>query len=315
MLNSKLRNCSIDLAGELCNHPNYLQIRARINHLTSKYVSLGMLYSNLHDLPTQFTEPHQRHWEKIDWKKVNINQIIGVEPAFFINLIAGAAEVEAPIRDYARESRDYLQVQYPAMASFMAGNLASDGQIIELGIWGKEERQHLPVFKKIYQQLTGEKLQPKANTVNGYQPTGNLQRDMYYHTLSRITTQWSATSIYLWLMAHPTGELQQAIAQPLQDEVNHLAKFWGFGAWAFGDAYFSRLYGAGKHLIALAKHNKQERSQSDDVLKYSSALHAVELAFTFARVRVQLGKWNKTLNSSYLNHLFDDTAKCQVSQH
>ncbi len=314
MVQLKQKKRATDLAGKVYKNPNYLQTRARINRLTNKYVSLGILYSNLHDLPTQFTEPHQRNWEQIDWEKVNINQIVGVNPNLFINLIASAAEVEAPIRDYAKESRDYLQANYPEMAGFMGGNVTPDGKIIELGTWEKEERQHLPVFSKIYQQLTGEKLQPKANTVNGYQSSGNIQRDMYYHTLSRITTEWSATSLYIWLMAHSTGELQQVIAQPLQDEINHLAKFWGFGYWAFGDAYFIRLYGTAKHLISLAKHNKKERTQSEDMFKFVSPFHAVELAFTFTRIMVQLGKWNKTLHSSYLSHLFDNQQKYQINQ-
>ena len=108
-------------------------------------------------------------------------------------------------------------------------------------------------------------------------------------------------------MAHSTGELQQAIAQPLQDEVNHLAKFWGIGIWAFGDSYKTRLQTMTQTLIDLFKHNQNERTHSADVLGFTNALFAVELVFTFARVMTRLNSWHQSLNPAYLQNLFGQT--------
>jgi hypothetical protein len=304
MLGSNQVCSSTDLAGKIYTNPNYLQTRKRINHLINKYVSLGILYSGLHDLPTQFENPHQRHWQPIDWKAVTDEQIIGVPKELFINLLANAAEVETPIRAYARESWAYLQAAHPQMARFMGGEVTQDGKALEIGIWEKEERQHAPVFQKIYLQLTGNKLQPKPNTVQDYQESGNLQQEIYNHTLSRISTEWGATSLYLWLMAHSTGELQHAIAQPLQDEVNHLAKFWGFGIWAFGDSYLGRLKVMTENLISLFNHHQNERTHNVDVFGLSNAVYAVELVFTFARVMTRLNNWHQSINPAYLENLF-----------
>jgi hypothetical protein len=309
MLVTTRGNNAIDLAGCQYNKPNYFQTRQRINYLVNRYLSLGILYSRLNDLPTQFKTPQQRPWEPINWQTITVEQIIGASPDLFINVIASAAEVEAPIRDYAQESWDYLQAAHPEMARFVGGRCTPDGVMQEVGVWEKEERQHRPVFSKIYQQLTGEKLQPKPNSVAGFKSSGNLWLDIYNHSLSRITTEWSATSVYLWLMAHSTGELQQAIAQPLQDEVNHLAKFWGISYWAFGDSFQTRLQGTAKNLIGLFKHNQGERTHSNDILQLSYALPSVELAFTFTRVMLQLYQWHKTLNSSYLEYLFGTLEK------
>jgi hypothetical protein len=298
---------STDLAGKVYTNPNYLQTRQRINNLIVRYLSMGILYSSLQDLPTQFENPHQRRWQSINWKGITDEQIVGVPKDLFVNIIASAAEVEIPIKSYARESWDYLHNYYPQMASFMGGNFTEDGKILEVGIWEKEERQHAPVFQKIYEKLTLKKLQSNPNTVQGYQNSGNVQQDVYNHILTRITSEWGATSLYLWLMAHSTGELQQAIAQPLQDEVNHLAKFWGIGMWAFEDSYIARLQTMTQTLIDLFKHNQNERTHGNDVFGFTNALSAVELVFTFARVMTRLNGWHQSLNPAYLENLFGQT--------
>lgn len=304
----------VDVAGHQHLYPHYLQTQARINRLIKRYLSLEILSDRLSDLPVQFESPHQRLWERIHWEGINCNQIISIDPELFLKVIAGAVEVEAPIRDYAKESWDYLQQIHPQMARFMGGQFAENGSLLEAGIWEKEERQHSPVFGKIYQQLTGEKLQQNPNTVQGYRSTGNLRKDVYKHAISRIATEWSATSVYLWLMAHSTGELQQAIAQPLQDEVNHLAKFWGFSRWAFADPYLIRLKGTTGNLLDLLKHHKGERTHGDDILQLGNSVYAIELTFSLARVMGKLRRWNYRLNRRYLESLFGPSPFKQSSR-
>jgi len=298
----------IDLAGTQYQNPRYLQSRARINSLIDHYMSLEVLSDRLSDLPQQFSTPQPRPWEPIDWQGINRDQIIGVKPEIFLQILASAAEIEAPIRSYGRESWCYLQHIYPQMARFMGGIFDDNGNILEIGVWEKEERQHCPTFRKIYQQLTAEKLQVKPNSVNGCQSTGDAWQDTYKHVISRLSTEWGATSVYLWLMVHSTGALQQAISQPLQDEINHLAKFWGFSRWAFSQSYFNQLKGSTKNLIALLKHHQIERTHGNDVFNTSLSLKqlslVVELTFTFTRVMVRLRRWNRELSRSYLRHLF-----------
>lgn len=306
-----MRTNNIDLAGSRYSKPQYLQNRARINELVDNYLAINVLSDRLSDLNEQFVCPQPRPWQPINWRAINQEQIIGVEPEIFLQLIAGAAEIEDPIRGYAQESRCYLEQIHLPMAKFMGGMLTKETKILELGVWEKEERQHAPTFQKIYQQLSGKKLQPKPNTVKGYQPTGEPWQDVYRHTLSRISTEWGATSVYLWLMAHSTGELQSAISQPLQDEINHLAKFWGFSSWAFAESYFNQLKGSTKNLIILLKHNQSERTQGNDLINKAFSLNnlvlILELTFTFTRVMVRLRRWDKELSRSYLRHLFGNS--------
>jgi hypothetical protein len=293
-----------DLAGPCPPNPNYLQIRARMNRLVDRYLSIEILSQRLTDLPTQFTQPHVRSWEPIEWKGISSNQIVGVDPELFIMLIAGATEIEAPIREYSQESSAYMQSIHPQMAAYIGGEYQPDGSISSLGAWEKEERQHAPAFSKIYQQLTGEKIKPKPNSVGGYQASDSEWQAIYDHLLGRISTEWGAASVYLWLMAHSTGPLQQAIAQPLQDEVNHLAKFWGFSRWAFDGSYFAQLKGSTKNLLNLSTHHRGERTHGDNILRKATTVDAIELAFMFSRVMVRLRQWNKELSDSFLIHLF-----------
>jgi hypothetical protein len=152
---------TIDLAGDRYQNPHYLQTRARINSLIDRYMSLEILSDRVSDLPQQFYNPQPRAWEPIDWQAINRDQIIGIKPEIFLQILASAAEIEAPIRNYGRESWCYLQHIYPEMARFMGGVFNANGNILEIGVWEKEERQHCPTFRKIYQQLTAEKLQVK----------------------------------------------------------------------------------------------------------------------------------------------------------
>jgi predicted aspartyl protease len=234
--------------------------------------------------------------------------IIGIDPDLFLQVMAGAAEIEAPIRDYAQESRDYFCQLHPQMAVFMGGEVTENGSYSP-GVWEKEERQHAPVFRKLYQHLSGKPFVLKPNTVNGCELVGDSWQGLRQHVLSRIATEWSAASVYIWLMAHSTGELQLAIAQPLQDEVNHLAKFWGFSRWAFANSYRDHLSGSTKNLIALLQHHRTERSNTEQLLRLNRSAfgHGVELTFTFTRVMVRLRKWNKELTSSYLKYLLGNS--------
>ncbi|MGB0564194.1 MAG: hypothetical protein ACPGVO_20690 [Spirulinaceae cyanobacterium] len=299
-----LEPAQLDLAGYCHPTPKYLQTRARLNYLIERYLSLDILSDRLIDLPSQFANPRQRPWQPIAWREICQEQIVGVEPEFFLGLIAAVVEIELPIRGYSRESWQYFQQAHPQFARFVGGVWDETGNVVEVGIWEKEERQHAPAFRKIYQELTGQKLTPVANTVTGFQPQGDHRTQLYNHAVGRIATEWSAISAYLWLMAHSTGALQQAIAQPLQDEVNHLAKFWGIARWGFGDSAVTRTTQATGALLRLLLHHRGERTHSETVFQGIHPRHLIELGFIFPRVMRQMWRWNAHLQTDALAALF-----------
>ena len=311
---------SIDLAGQIYWQPNFLQIQKRINHLVDYYLSLNKLRDRLQDLPAQFDNHHVRIWKPIDWYAINQEQILGCDREVFLSIVIGTINTEAPIRGYTQTSRQYLEKIHPQMARFVGGIVAEDNTILEIGLWEKEERQHTPALIKTYQQLTGEKIIPQPRTVKTYQPTDDPYEDLYLHGLHRVMTEYGATCLYLWLMAHTTGALQQVFVELVQDEINHMTKFWGFGVWLFPESYMTRMRRTLGRIIMANKASQLSHVQSTQKLIRTirrmmgtlnwnewSWVNKTEFAYTFVCVMNRLLQWNNTLTSEYLHELFGES--------
>lgn len=302
---------SQDLAGFVYTRPNYFQIQHRIGSLADNYLSIEKLCDRLQDLPIQFENPQPRPWKYINWEAISPNQIIGLEKEVFLSILKGAMDTEAPIRAYTQTSRQYLENLHPQLARFVGGTVDEMGNLIELGLWEKEERQHTPALMKVYSQLTGEKIAATFRTVRGYLPTDNLQEDLYRHGLHRVATEYGATCLYLWLMAHTTGALQDVLEELLQDEINHMSKFWGFGVWAFPE---TSLIKVGQTLLKTRQKDYKRNSlmrtlkRMMGTLNWSSwsSTNKLTLLFTFSYAMRRLWIWNDRLTPKYLQALFTE---------
>ncbi|PZD73820.1 hypothetical protein C1752_01741 [Acaryochloris thomasi RCC1774] len=293
--------------------PYLKQMRQRIGVLVDQYLAEEMLCDRIQNLPQQFQNPQPRKWGTIDWQGIDPEQIIGIDPLIFIAILAGCIDTELPIRGYTQTSRQYLENLCPPMAKFVGGEVDNHGNLIDLGLWEKEERQHAPTLQKIYTQLTGLKLRPIPHEPRPYQSTGDIYSDLYIHGLHRVATEYGAACLYLWLMAHSTGPLQVAIAEMLRDEVNHMTKFWGFGLWAYPDSSILKVV---KTLVgaALGKLCRRQPSQASlihtlrrmaQVLHWSAWSWGNKLTFTwtFMVVLLRLWRWSWSLTPAYLKSL------------
>jgi hypothetical protein len=304
MMNHSLKT---DLAGPRYARPNYFQNRRRIRYLVDYYLSFEELHERLEDLPTQFKCPQTRTWKKIQWQAINSSQVIQIELNTFLSILSGAIDTEAPIHAYAQVSRQYLEKFHTPLAHFVGGRVAPDGTSLELGLWEKEERQHTPALAKIYFQLTGKKITAKLRSVRAYQPSTNIDKDLFRHGLHRVVTEYSAVCLYIWLMAHTTGILQQVFAELVQDEINHMTKFLGFGLWAFSGPHLRyKIFQSdqGFHLKNIPR-LIYTFNRMMDVLHWSSwsAGNKIELIFTFAYTLYRLMLWSKRLSPAYLEKL------------
>ncbi len=299
-----------DSAGQSSASLHYFQTQQRIRSLIDKYLAVEKLHDRLQDLPIQFQNPQPRPWKLIDWQTINRNQIIGIEPEVFLSILIGAMDTEAPIRGYTQTSRQYLEKLHPHMARFVGGTIDEDDKLLELGLWEKEERQHTPALIKVYTQLTNEKITAKHRTVRGYLPTDDPDEDLYRHGLHRIATEYGATCLYLWLMAHTTGALQDVLEELAQDEINHMTKFWGFGVWAFPNTGLMRI---GRTLIKTRSPNYQRNNLIRTLRRMMATLNwnawslnnKTTLLFTFSHTMYCLWTWNNTLTPKYLQTLFE----------
>ncbi|MBW4689118.1 MAG: ferritin-like domain-containing protein [Komarekiella atlantica HA4396-MV6] len=298
-----------DLAGKNYPHPDYFHNQRRILSLIDSYLAAEKLHYRLRDLQLQLQNPQSRPWKPIDWQTINRDQIIGIDPEIFLSILIGAMDTEAPIRGYTQTSRQYLEKLHPQMARFVGGTVDENGELLELGLWEKEERQHTPALIKVYTQLTGEKITPKPRTVRGYLPSDDPYEDLYRHGLHRVATEYGATCLYLWLMAHTTGALQDVLEELAQDEINHMTKFWGFGVWAFPDTSLTRI---GRTLIKTRSHNYQRNNLLRTLRRMMNTLNwnswtlsnKTTLIFTFIYAMRRLWVWNNSLTPEYLQDLF-----------
>ncbi|WP_156914921.1 hypothetical protein [Rubidibacter lacunae] len=177
-----------DLAGCCATQPSYFTTRSRINFALERWLSPAELSDRLAELPAHFTSPQPRRWQRVDWNAIGPEQIVGVDPEFFLHIVRASAEVEAPIRAYSQISWHQLARLHPEMARYMGGTHDSSGRLIEPGLWEKEERQHAPAFKRIYRQLCGRDPHLVPNTIL-LPPTFATVDASYCHAISRIATE------------------------------------------------------------------------------------------------------------------------------
>lgn len=286
-------------------------IPRRLNKLIQTYLSGDILNDRLQDLSKQFQDPQPRPWQPIDWDHIAPCQIRGIDPLIFLTIIAGSIDTEAPIRGYTQTSRQYLTPLYPQMARFVGGTINDQGDLVELGLWEKEERQHSPALQRLYTQLSGLKLMPLPHDPRPYEPTDYPRQDLFEHGLHRVATEYGATCLYLWLMAHSIGPLHNLLAELLIDEINHMTKFWGFGRWAY--PHTSILTVLRTLLRPQLSHAKQKRSSFSRTLKrMMQVLHweawslpnQLTFLWTFLYVLWHLWRWSRSLKTDQLNRWF-----------
>ena len=227
----------VDLAGTAWPQPTLRQTQQRIKRLIQHYLSVDYLGDRLADLPTQIDHPTARPWPVIDWKGITTDHIIGLSPDTFLQIILGIINTELPIRGYSQTSRQYLESVHSGLAYFVGGKVDETGALLEKGLWEREEERHGPALIKVYRQLSGTRPPLNPHDPRAYTPSTEQFDDLYRHGMHRVATEYSATCLYIWLMAHTTGPLQHVFLELVKDEINHMTKFWGFGIWLFPDEH------------------------------------------------------------------------------
>ncbi len=285
------------------SQPDQIQI------LLDQYLSYEKLNSHLADLPRQFVQSKPRSWPVLAWAEISSDQIIEMSQSVFLNILIGCLETEAPIHGYAQTSWQYLAPLHPDMARYAGGYIDLSGHRVEPGLWEREERRHTPAMLMICRQLQGKQSVSGQHQARAYRPTSDPHWDLYRHGIHRIATEWGAVCLYLWLMTHTTGPLQTVFRELLQDEVNHLTKFWGFGAWAYPPEQRP------SWLTILGSHLKWDRDRSGlfktfhrmmTVLQWHcwSWQHRREFMVTCVLVLRRMWSWQSRLTPSQLQSLF-----------
>jgi len=286
-----------DLAGNVPTNHNRLQSWARVHGVANNFLTRELMEERYQDLSTQYDDPHTRQWERIEWNKVSPDEILDVKKETFLSFLRAAAEVEAPVPQYGTESWGYLRDIEPEFSLFVSGERTPEGERIRdgkgrgKGVWEEEEWGHSAHFRKIYNQLSGEKLSAcKEKSVDPVERGDDPREAAKRHLQMRIAAEVSAVAGYSWLMSHSTGELQKAIAQPFQDEVGHLSKFWGFYREAFPEENTaSTLAGVTRSLVGMGVKNSRELSSSSSLQD-----DRIGMGLAFGQVLASAVHWDAT---------------------
>ncbi|MEO1589961.1 MAG: ferritin-like domain-containing protein [Cyanobacteria bacterium J06632_22] len=308
---TQLQPCALSQPAPLSPH----QLQHRIDALIDQYLPLAHLDERLADLPQQFANPQPRPWARIPWTAIDADQVLGIDTNIFLAILSGTINTEAPIRGYTQASRQYLTPLDARMAYFVGGQVDTTGQRLEPGLWEKEERRHTPALKRVYTQLSGVAPMVTPHSARPYRPTTQAEADLYRHGLHRVATEYGATCLYLWMMAHTTGPLQAVLAELLIDEINHTVKFWGFGRWAFPQA---SLFTTGQTVFSSLRekwHNPQvQGSLMHTLRRMTQTLHwsdwsfinQAALMYTFGKVMQRLLQWQNRLTPGQLRELLGE---------
>lgn len=297
------------------SHFSNVPIQSRLQDFLHHYFAIDRLNDRLQDLPQQFQQPQPRPWKSIDWSAIALDHIVGIDPQVFLAILQGAIDTEAPIRSYTQTSRQYLEPLDPRMARFVGGVVDVNGTLLEPGLWEKEERQHTPALLKVYAQLTDQKVIPQPHSVRPYQPSANPLSSLYRHGLHRVATEYGAACLYLWLMAHTMGPLQAVLEELVLDEINHMAKFWGFGVWAYPDSTLPRIGWTLMRSMQGRMTYQRDRSSLIGTLHRMTAVlnwqaWSASNRWSFALTCIQalrlLSRWNRNLTPAFLQDLLGE---------
>jgi hypothetical protein len=304
----------------------------RAKNVADCFLTRQIINLRISDTKSQILQPQMRPWERnaFDWKKISKDQLLynqKSDPNFynqFLSAVLTASEVEAPVNSrtpgYGGESFFYIQPLFPKFAEFVggkrtydAGNLVREG---EKGVWEQEEFGHSNHFKRVYKELSGaEPAEFKPQDVSELTYTSKPVERIKKHLQMRISAEVSATVAYIWMLSHTTGDLQRAIAQPFEDELGHLAKFWGFYRWAFKESNFIETgYIVTKRLADLLVQNSGSRTDAAELTQVSNAVK-LEIGAIAKRVMETMAQWdafgdtNNLLESTFTPVMDADSLK------
>ncbi|MGK7925725.1 MAG: hypothetical protein AB4290_10845 [Spirulina sp.] len=320
-----------NLTGKGTARPLSCPTKARIKAFIDRDLSLEILSDRTFELSFHYNASPCHPWQPLDWDAISLEQVIDVSGELFLAAIAVSVEVQTmPI--HSRQIWERLPGITPQIASFLGRAIDEEKNWVELGLWEGEERQHSAIFRQVYERLTGEILPVSEDFL--FAPATKLKPDRYLFQC--VIAKWITTSVYLWLMSHSTGELQAAIARVLQDDIGHLAKFWGILRLRWGDSAppplsedLDRLSQAfcspqdPKNLSILpsfplsfddVEMTEPETDHSDvplainacdylaAILQFSDS-YRLEIGFTLLRTLRQIWRWNQSLTAEDLSCL------------
>ena len=261
-------------------------------------------------------EPYDPHYRARTWQKAQLSAIgprhvirgLAVwEMAFMMNF---AMESEEPIMDYTQQSGEGFRFLLPALGRFMGKNEEQARYSAEHRLpwcesaWCAEERRHSNAFARMIARLVN--ISPSRENPNQPMDVTADEHDAIFHIINRQTSEWNASSSYIVMAAHATGDLHILVRNIVRDEIKHLSILSCAYSYLFGPRFWKRLLDCIK--LGVANYH-QRRNRSGGDLLGSNPILSLEGVAAHLLTALYLTKWLKTVPLRALTTVFETPSR------
>ncbi len=256
-------------------------------------------------------DPHYRarRWDKIALSAIQSSQLLDIPVWGMAAVMSIAREVEDPILGYTHQSGQGYRFLLPNLGRFMGKNEEQARYAEENHLpwcespWCAEERRHGPAFARMIEQLTRTTIAGENPYKAAPVPVAEVEAQALRHLISRETTEWNASSIYVALAAHSQGELKDMITNIMRDEIKHLSILSAADVYFWGRRPWRRF----KHLLrrAIFFFNDTTNSSTEGDNISSVPVVMLEVAAAHLLAEYHIRQWLKTVPLSTLAAVFE----------
>ena len=257
-----------------------------------------------------------RDWELTEQANITPSQVL-IDPVEFIRYVLVSMEIEDPIEDYSRQSGQSLRFLLPTLARFMGSPReryayldANNNPHYCESAWCVEENRHGNAWAQIYERLTG--IAPDRSNPNEVDELLDTVDDSFKHLMSRMTTEWNASSTYLNIAAWSEGELHNVIVDMMRDEIKHLSIASGAYIYLRGPTFNQRLIDMLKVAVGFLTYHQDARSTGSGMT--NNKLSVVEFLYASWMAEMYTRRYLKTIPLRTLRMVFDTGTKLEVKE-
>ena len=248
-----------------------------------------------------------RPWQKAILRSIEPQDVVRIEVWELALLLNIAMEDEEPILEYTHQSGEGFRFLLPTLGRYMGKNEEQARYAAEHGLewcegaWCAEERRHSNTLARIIERLM--KMPPPRDNPNRPIVVTADEEDALRHLLSRQTTEWNASSSYVVMAAHATGELHKLIRNLERDEVKHLCIMSAADAYLMGPRPWGRFLALVRTGLGNFLRQKQSRSGGD--VFGTNPVTAMEGIAAHLLTEFYLRRWLRTVPLRTLTLIFE----------
>ena len=254
---------------------------------------------------------HARTWQKAAFPAVHAGQAAGMSAIEFAFMLHVAMEIEEPTALYTRQTGEGFRILLPALGRFMGQANAEARATAErngpwcVSPWCAEERRHAPALARLIERLTGAT--PRRDNPNTPVPVPATESEALALLAGRQSSEWNASSVYVVLAAHATGDLHAAMRNLARDEIKHLAILSAVDRYLMGPRPWARFRALVEVGIEQYRGHRQRRTSGRQI--GANTVSAIEVIAAHLMEERAIRRWLRSLPLSALTAVFEAASR------